>query len=183
MASIMHKIENLINQPNLLYENTTIIIRIAISGAIFYILLIVIMNLFGKRSMSNLSMYDYVTTLAMGSIVSSAIILKEVTIFNGLIGILILLLLQFIVTYISSYYPNLFNILNPNPSLLYLDGKFIEKNIRKNRITKNEIMAAIRMQGQTTSDNISAVILEANGTLSVIKDISEERKDEIVKFL
>lgn len=183
MARFLYKIEYLLGQPNLVFNKNDVILRIIISGVVFYLSLILLMNVFGKRSISNLSMYDYVTTLAMGSIVSSAIILKEITILDGLSGVLVLLFLQFCVTFLTARQPKLFDILNPNPKVVFLEGKFILDNMKKNRITKNEVLSAIRIQGQTSSDQIFAVVLETNGVLSVIKSVSEDKREEITRFL
>ncbi len=183
MTNLIYKFEEFINQPNLIFNNFQTASRIMLSGIIVYSLLILIINRFGKRSIANFSMHDYVVTLALGSIVATTIISKDATLIDGLSGILILLLLQYLITLVSTHYPNFFKWINAQPKVLFLDGQFIEKNLIDNRITENEVYSAIRLQGQTTSDNIAAVLLESNGSLAVIKSISEEKRDEITRYL
>lgn len=183
MTDLFDFIENSLSQPNLVFNNWQTFFRVSLSGIFIYFTLIVIINLFGKRSIANLSMHDYIVTLAMGSIVASTIISKDATLVDGLAGVLILLVLQYLVTLTTSRYSKFFKTINAKPAVLFLEGKFIEKNIKDNRITRNEIYSVIRMQGQTTSDNIFAVILESNGNLSVIKSASEEKREEITQYL
>lgn len=154
MAHILHQIEAFLNQPNLLFTDYQSTIRVLITSIFIYFMLILILNIFGTRSISSLSVHDYIVTLAMGSILSSTIIFKEVTIVDGLLSILFLLILQYFVTFISSYSTKTFSILNPNPKVLFLEGEFIEENIKANQINRDEIYSAIRIQGETTSDNI-----------------------------
>lgn len=182
MKDLFFHIENVLNQPNLIFENGQTTIRIVLSGILMYLFLIFILNISGKRSIANLSMHDYVVTLAMGSIVSTTIISKDATIIDGLMGILVLLMLQYFVTFISTVNSKFFKTVNQRPTVLFIEGEFLKENLKKNRIHPNEIYSAIRMQGQTTSDNIFAVMLETNGQLSVIKSVSKEKRDEITRY-
>lgn len=182
MKDFFYQIENLLGQPNLIFKDDQTTIRIVLSGVLMYIFLIFILNISGKRSIANLSMHDYVVTLAMGSIVSSTIVAKDVSMIDGLMGILILLVLQYLVTLISTRSVKVFKVVNPSPKVLFLEGEFLMKNLRTNRIHPNEVYSAIRMQGQTTSDKIFAVILETNGQLSVIKSASDEKRHEITRY-
>lgn len=183
MAHFFEQIEQALNQPNLIFNDWQTVLRIVFSGVFIYFTLILIMNLFGKRSIANLSMHDYVVTLAMGSIVASTIISKDATILDGLVGVIVLLTLQYLVTLTSIHYARFFKTINSSPVVLFLEGEFIEENLSKNRITHFEVYSAIRMQGQTTSDNIFAVVLESNGNLSIIKSTSEEKRDEITQYI
>lgn len=183
MTNFIHSIENQLNQPFLLFNDSQTIIRIILSGILIYISLILIFNLFGKRSIANLSMHDYVVTIAMGSIVGSSILSKSATLLDGLVSILILMALQFVVTYLSKLDDRFFHYLNSKPRILFIEGKFVDENMKSNRITQDEVYSAIREQGQTTSDQIFAVLIESNGNLSVIKSATESYKEEITRFL
>lgn len=183
MANFFNQLETTLSQPNLIFNNWQTVLRVLLSGIFIYFTLILIINLFGKRSIANLSMHDYVVTLAMGSIVASTIISKDATIVDGLVGVLVLLALQYLMTLTTSRNSKIFKAINAKPKVLFLEGEFIENNIKKKRVTHEEIYSAIRMQGQTTSDNIYAVILESNGNLSVIKSVSKEKKEEITRYL
>ena len=183
MIDFINQMENKINQPNLVFNDWQTVIRIALSGIVIYFLLILIINLYGKRSISNLSMHDYVVTIAMGSMVGSTIISKDASLADGVIGILALLSLQFLVTFLARDDSRFFRALNSTPSVLFLEGEFISKNLKANRMTQDEVYSAIREQGQTTSDQIYAVVIESNGNLSVITSATEEYKKEITRFL
>lgn len=183
MTEFITLIENKLNQPHLLFNDWQTIYRIVLSGILIYISLILIINIFGKRAIASLSMHDYVVTIAMGSIVGSTIVSKSASLMDGLIGILILMVLQFIVTYLSRLENRFFHYLNSKPRILFIEGKFIDENMKSNRITQDEVYSAIREQGQATSDQIFAVLIESNGNMSVIKSATESHREEITRFL
>lgn len=182
MSDFLRQIEQLINVPEFLHQSSSELGKIIISTAIFYFLLILIFHTFGKRSIAHLSTYDFVVTLAIGSVVASTIIL-DVQFTSGLVAVLILFILQFVITFISSRFGKLFSFLNSSPRVLYYKGEFLEENMVKSRITKREIYSAIRKSGECTSDFVEAIVLEPDGRLSIIKEMSEERAQEITQFI
>lgn len=157
--------------------------RIAFSTISLFVILILVLNLFGKRSIADLSMHDHITTLAIGSIVSSTLILEEITLLNGLVSIVLMLALQFLVTFLASRFPNFFSTLNPKPVCVFLKGDYLENNLKKTRTTKEEVLSAIRRNSGTSSDQVFAVILERNGALSVITSVSAGYEEEITKYI
>lgn len=183
MTNFIQSIENAINQPNLLLNTWQSVIRIAITSFVFYILLVFILKFLGSRSVGNFSVYDFVATLTIGSVVSSTLVLQEITLLNGLIAVLIFLGMQYLVSRLTSKWPHINKILNPTPKVVFFKGEFIEDNLKKARINRDEIFAAIRTQAHTTSDQVYAVILETSGSLSVITHAREEYENEITKYL
>jgi len=183
LTTIIESIENVLGQPNLLLESWQAVIRVAITSIVFYFLLIFILKFLGNRSIGNFSVYDFVATLTIGSVVSSTLVFSEITFLNGLFAVVIFLLLQYFVSRLTSKWPRLNRLLNPSPKIVFFKGEFKEKHMKKARINRDEIYAAIRLQANTTSDQIYAVILETNGSLSVVINASPGYEDEITKFL
>jgi len=109
--------------------------------------------------------------------------MSEVTFLNGLIAVVLFLVLQYLVTKLSAVWPKFNSILNPSPKVVFFEGEFIEKNLKKARINKEEVYSAIRLQARTTSDQVYAVIVETNGSLSVMTNVSEGYEDEITKYM
>lgn len=183
MLSFIEIIENALSQPNLLIHSWQAVIRVVITSIVFYILLVFILKFLGSRSVGNFSVYDFVATLTIGSVVASTLILSEVTLLNGLLAVLIFLGMQYLVSRITSKWPKINKILNPTPKVVFFKGEFVEDNLKKTRINRDEIFAAIRTQARTTSDQVYAVILETSGSLSVITQASDGYEDEITQYL
>lgn len=147
------------------YEN---ICRVLISAPIMYISVIIYIRILGKRSTSQLNSFDWIVTVAMGSLVASTIVIKNVSIMDGLAAILALLLLQFLLTKITLLFPSIKKIIRSTPQLLLYNGEFIKKNMKKERVVESEVLAAMRENGIQNIDEVHAVVLETNAKFSVI---------------
>lgn len=152
----------------LILEDITNIFRILFSAPIMYVVVILYIRLFGKRTSSKMNSFDWIVTVAMGSIVASTVILKGVPLLAGISGILILIILQFIITKLSTQFVWLRNLVQSTPQLLLFEGQFLEDIMRKERVTKTEVLAAIRESGLPNVKQVYAVVLETNAHLSVI---------------
>lgn len=144
------------------------LIRIVGSVVLIYLLIILYIRFMGKRSTSQLNNFDWIVTVSMGSIVASTIVLKNVSVTDGGISIFILMLLQYILTkcmYKSKFFRS---IVKSTPQLLLFEGEFIDENMKKERILKPEVYAAIRQSGLKSVKQVYAIVLETNSKISVI---------------
>ncbi|MEM7656130.1 MAG: YetF domain-containing protein [Bacteroidota bacterium] len=144
------------------------IVRVSLSAVILYIIVILYIRTFGKRSTSELNNFDWIVTVSVGSIAASTIILKEISVSEGAASVLILLILQYVVTKTMLSVNWVRKVIKSTPQLLLFEGKFIEKNMKKERIQRSEIFAAIRQEGLKSVEQIYAVVLETNSKISVI---------------
>lgn len=183
MSDFLINLQTEMRAPNLLFESWTPVIRIFFATIITFVLLLACLRIFGNRSVSNISIQDVITSFTIGSTVSSTLILKEVTIVNGFLAIVLLLFLQFLISKIIIKWPFLSNYINPPPKVLFLKGDFLEHTMKKSRVTKENIYAAIRSQARCSSDKVFAVLLESNGNFSVVTEVSPGYEEEILKYL
>ncbi len=152
----------------LFYDDFENMIRIVISAPIIYVLVIGYIKLFGKRTTSQMNSFDWIVTVAMGSIVASVIMLRNVPIINGALAIFTLMGLQYFFTALMVHFKLWKKIIRSTPELLVFDGKFIKENMVKERIVKAEVYAAIRESGVQGINNVYAVVLETDASLSII---------------
>lgn len=151
------------------------VLRVFITVLFSYPGLVILLRLYGKRSLSKLNMFDFIITVALGSTFASVMILQNVTIFDGLVMFTLLLTAQAIITWASLHWAWVDRLIKAEPSLLFRDGKFLEDDMRAVRVTKSEIFAEIRQNGIVCLDDVYAVVLETNGTMSVLS----HKKDQI----
>jgi len=151
------------------------IIRIVGSAVIVYVLIIVYIRILGKRSTSELNNFDWIVTVSVGSIVASTVILKDISVTEGAIGIFILMILQFIITKFMYRSESFREVVKSTPQLLLFEGEFLEKNMKKERILKPEVYAAIRQSGLKSVKQIYAIVLETNSKISIIPDENSEK--------
>jgi len=145
------------------------LLRIAVTAPLIYGIVILYIRLVGKRATSQMNSFDWIVTVAMGSLVASTIILKDVSIIEGALSIFLLLFMQFVLTKLMVYNNTLRKVVRSSPQLLVYNGEFLYDNMSSERIVENEILSAIRHRGVQNIAEIHAVVLETDATFSVIK--------------
>ncbi len=149
------------------------IIRILIISVAAYFSLILILRISGKRTLSKMNAFDFIITVALGSTLSAAILNKNVTLAEGVLAFIVLVGLQFLITYLSIEKKFISNLMKSTPTLMLYKGEFLKKNMKKERILEDEVLATLRENGIGSVEEADAVVLETDGTLTVIKDISD----------
>ncbi|MDO5717956.1 MAG: DUF421 domain-containing protein [Tissierellia bacterium] len=151
------------------FNNWDSIFKIVISAIFAYISFLILIRISGKRSLAKLNAFDLIVSIALGSIFASTIISDSLPIADGLVAAGVLLLLQFIISKLSESSSRFESLIKAEPSLLYYDGKYIQKSMKKQRVSKREILSSVRSQGIQFLSEVEAVIMETNGNISVIK--------------
>lgn len=144
------------------------LIRILVSAPLVYIAVIVFTRLAGKRSTSQMNNFDWIVTVAIGSLVGSTIILESMTVGEGLFAIALLFVLQYVATLASRHSTRVEDVIKSSPKLLFENGRFLEPAMDDERITRNEVLAAIRESGYRHLEEVQYVILESDAQFSVI---------------
>lgn len=144
------------------------IASVAITGAAIYILLVAMLRLSGKRTLAKFNAFDFVVTVAIGSMVANTILDEDTSLVEGATGIVVLLVAQMIVSLLVTHSPSARRLIKSRPRLLFYQGAFLRKNLVLERIAVEEIRQEVRDSGFARMDDVLAVILESDGTLSVI---------------
>lgn len=142
--------------------------RILMSAFIVYFLIIIYIKVLGKRTTSELNSFDWIVTVSVGSIIASTVILEDVSIVEGGVSVLFLLILQYSLTKVMFKSDQLRELVKSTPQLLLFEGEFIDENMESERILKPEVYAAIRQKGLKSVKQIYAIVLETNSQISVI---------------
>lgn len=118
--------------------------------------------------MSKMNNFDWIVTVAIGSLVASTILSKDVALIEGIIAIGLLLFLQLLLTKFTQMNVEFAALIKPSASLIFFNGTYLSEVMATERITKGEILAAIRQAHVDDIDNVVAVVLETDSNLSVI---------------
>lgn len=153
---------------NFLFGSVNSLGRIIAAAPILYCALILFVRLSGKRSTSDMNNFDWIVTVAMGSVIGSGILVKEVGLMEALVAIALLLLLQYGATRAMLDSATARRLIKAEPRLLVSRGQYLPAAMRKERITEGEVLAAIRESGMFDLNQVRAVVLESDATLSVI---------------
>ncbi len=159
---------------HMLFENWTGLFRVLVVGTAAYLALVLILRISGKRTLTKLNAFDFVVTVALGSTLASVILNKSIVLAEGVLALALLVLLQFVIAWLSVRSPWFEGLIKSEPALLVRKGHYLDASLRRERITREEVLAAIRSQGWADIEKVGAVVLETDGTISVIQDVGDE---------
>lgn len=150
------------------FDNLMGLARILIATMLAYAWLVMVLRVAGKRSLAKLNAFDLVVTVALGSTLATVILSKDVPLLEGMLAFVVLAMLQWIVTRLSIASPRFKRLIRSEARLLFEGGCYREEAMNAERVTQSEIDAAIRGAGFGRLDEVGAVILESDGSFSVI---------------
>ena len=146
------------------------IARVLVVGVVAYGALLLLLRGFGKRALAKMNAYDFITTVALGSALASAVLSKDVTSSQAFTAFFLLLGLQRLVALLSVRSDRLRRALNNEPALLVRNGELLRDAMRRENLTEADIRSAVRSKGLAEIAGASAVILETDGSMSVIAE-------------
>jgi uncharacterized membrane protein YcaP (DUF421 family) len=142
--------------------------RVLLVGVLAYPLLVVLLRASGKRTLSKMNAFDFVVTVALGSTLAAMLTNASLSLLTGMAALALLVLLQFVVAWTSVRLKAFERLVKSEPSTLVRDGQFCQDVMRSQRVSQDEIRAAVRKHGVPDVQLASVVVLESDGTLSVI---------------
>jgi uncharacterized membrane protein YcaP (DUF421 family) len=157
-----------------LFDGWESLFRTLIITFLAYLSIIVLLRVSGKRTLSKMNAFDFIVTIALGSALASVATSKDVSLADGLAVFAILIFMQFFLTWLSVRIKSFKKIITSQPSMLLYRGRVIEENIKRERITIEEIKNAIRKKGLSDLSNIDIIILETTGDITIIKNLEDD---------
>ena len=145
--------------------------RTVIVGLCAYAGLVVVLRISGKRTLSKMNAFDLIVTVALGSTLATVLLSKDVALAEGITAFLLLAGAQFAVTWTSLRSRRIRKWVKSEPQALLRDGQMIDEALRAERVTHDEVEAAIRGAGYPGPDAIALVMLETDGSMSVVPKI------------
>jgi uncharacterized membrane protein YcaP (DUF421 family) len=148
--------------------------RTVIIGISAYVVLVFFVRVSGKRTLSKMNAFDLVVTVAIGSTLATILLSPEVALAEGVTALALLVFLQFVITWLSVRSQTVSRLVKSSPRLLYHSGRFIDSALKAERVTREEVLQALRSQGTGSLEEAAAVVLETDGTFSVLQNAGEK---------
>ena len=126
----------------------------------------------GKRELSRLEPFDLVLLIILGDALQQGLTQDDYSLTSALLVVGTIAVLQVIVSWISYRFPRTRPILEGEPIIIVQDGKVIERNIKRERLTVEEIAEQARQQQIAHLSEIRFAVLETSGTISFLKSSS-----------
>lgn len=138
-------------------------------AAAIYLVLILIFRISGKRSLAQITTFDFVLLLVIGEATQQALLGNDFSLTNATIVIVTLVAIDLGLSILQQRYPRLDPVLEDVPLLLVEHGKVIPERLRKSRISESEILQAARTtQGLARMEQVKYAVLERTGEISII---------------
>ncbi|MDJ0387800.1 DUF421 domain-containing protein [Roseomonas sp. E05] len=150
------------------FDSWTGLARVLIVGSLAYVALVVLLRVSGKRTLAKLNAFDFIVTVALGSTLATVLLSKSVALAEGILAFALLAGLQFVVAWLSVRSERFDALVKSEPALLLHQGRFLDSALRAQRVTREEVLSALRGQGFARPEQVGAVVLETDGTLSVL---------------
>lgn len=156
------------------YQGGSGIWRVVLVAVFAYAGLILFIRISGKRSLAKLNAFDFIVTVALGSTLATILLNNDIALVEGMTAFAMLLGLQFVVAWSSVRSARVRRMVKSEPALLVYQGKVLEAALKKQRVARPEVYQVMRSQGFASVEDVEAVVLETDGTLSVMPKPSGE---------
>lgn len=137
-------------------------------GAIAYVVIVAMLRISGKRTLAKMNAFDLVVTVALGSTLATVLLSTYVSALRGAAAMALLVLAQFVVATLSTRSEAFQAIVKSRPRLLLAGGVMDRAAMRDERVASEEVLAAARSGGYSRLEDVGYVVLETDGSFSVL---------------
>jgi uncharacterized membrane protein YcaP (DUF421 family) len=130
------------------------------------------MRIIGRRELSTLTPFDLVLLIVLGDAIQQGLTQDDYSVTGAIIAISTLATMQLVTSFVSYRFKAFRKILKGEPIVLVEDGKLLDRNLRRERLTAGDVAEEMRLQQIATFDEVRWAILESNGTISFVKKAS-----------
>jgi uncharacterized membrane protein YcaP (DUF421 family) len=118
--------------------------------------------------------FDFVVTVALGSTLATILLNRNVALAEGAVALALLIALQYVITWSSVRIAWVKRVVTGDPMLLFYRGEMLKAEMKRSRVTEDEVIAAIRAASIGSIDDVEAVVLETDGSFSVLPKNAKE---------
>jgi uncharacterized membrane protein YcaP (DUF421 family) len=142
---------------------------IAIRAVVLYVFMVFVTRVIGRRELSSLSPFDLILLIILGDAVQQGLTQDDYSVTGAVIAVSTIAAMQVLTSYVSFRSERARRVLEGLPIVLVERGKLVDENLRRERMTPDEIAEEMRTQQIASFDEVEWGILETNGSMSFIK--------------
>jgi uncharacterized membrane protein YcaP (DUF421 family) len=142
---------------------------LALRAVVVFFFIYILTRVIGRRELSSLEPFDLILLIVLGDAVQQGLTQDDYSITGALIVVSTIASLQVVVSYLNFRFDRLRPLLDGNPVVVIEDGKPIERNIKRERITVEELAEEARKQQIASLDDVQWAVLETSGEISFIE--------------
>jgi uncharacterized membrane protein YcaP (DUF421 family) len=142
---------------------------IVLRSFVIFALIFVLMRVVGRRELSSLEPFDLVVLVVIGDLVQQGVTQDDYSVTGAALAVGTFALLAVLLSWLSFRFARLRPVLDGRPIVLLEDGKPLDTNLRRERITLDELAAQARLQQIESLDDVRWAVLETSGAISFIE--------------
>jgi uncharacterized membrane protein YcaP (DUF421 family) len=150
------------------------LVRTVVVAILAYLALVVVLRLSGKRTLAKWNAFDLIVTIALGSTLATVAVSPDVSLFEGVSTLVIFVVLQYVLTFVAVRLHLFERAIKSRPALLVHGGVMQKDAMKRERVSEAEILGAARSGGFGDLRDVGAVVLETDGSFSVIGSLPED---------
>jgi uncharacterized membrane protein YcaP (DUF421 family) len=145
------------------------LMEIALRGTAVYLAIAAIMRFIPKRQTGNVSPNDFIALVIVGSLAADAILADASNPLDILLMVAVVLIWDYLFNVLEYRFPWFRRVAQDSPTLLIHNGRVLERNLRQEQLTIEELKASLRKKGIDDLEQVKQAILEVDGEISVIQ--------------
>ena len=142
---------------------------LVIRAAVVFVFIFLLMRLIGRRELSSLEPFDLILLVVIGDLVQQGVTQNDYSVTGAILAIGTIGVLSVVTSYLSFRFRRLRPLLDGEPIVLLEDGRPIEHNLKRERITVEELAEAARLQSVASLADVRWAVLETSGEISIIR--------------
>lgn len=141
---------------------------IVIRAAVIFVFIWVLMRIIGRRELSSMEPFDLILLVVIGDLIQQGVTQQDLSVTGAALAATTIALLAMLLTWLNYRFPKLRPALEGRPVVLVEDGKAIERNLKRERITLEELAAQARLKEIDSIADVRWAVLETSGAISFI---------------
>ncbi|MEV4419922.1 YetF domain-containing protein [Patulibacter sp. NPDC049589] len=141
---------------------------LVVRAVVIFAVIWVVTRVVGRRELSTMEPFDLILLVVIGDLVQQGVTQSDYSLTGAIVVILTIALLTVFMSYVSFRVPRLRPVLEGEPLVLIEDGRIIERNLRRERLTVDELRAEARMNDIDDLADVRFAVLETNGRISFL---------------
>ncbi|MGE0729162.1 MAG: DUF421 domain-containing protein [Acidimicrobiia bacterium] len=152
------------------FDGWSDLLAVLVKAPLAYAWVVVVLRISGKRTLSKLNAFDLVVTVAFGSVLASALLDTTVSLAEAALAVVLLAGGQFVVAWATVRSERFSRAVRAEPRALVVDGEAQAVALRDERVATSDLLASLRNAGVTRLEQAAVVVLETDGSISVLTE-------------
>jgi len=142
---------------------------IVLRAIVLYAFVVFVMRVIGRRELSSMTPFDLVLLIVLGDAIQQGLTQDDYSVTGAILAVATIATLQVFTSYVSYRSKKARTVLEGEPIVLIDHGQIVERNLKRERMTEDEVAEEMRQQQIASLDDVDWAIIEANGAISFIK--------------